>query len=315
MRILVTGANGYVGRTLARLLYDEHDVTVLDNLRYGRLRFREAELPRFTFRKEDIRNAEGVKGIFEEVRPEVVIHLAAIHYIPECESLPADAISINTLGTANLLQACAAGTRFVLASTAAVYAAEDTPHVEATSPIGPMDVYGITKLHAEQYVHYFSRKMGLDSRIVRLFNVIGPGETNPHLIPAMLAQMLKGNRVLRLGNCHPKRDYIHVQDAAAGFAKVALTAPVKDGVDVVNLGTGNAYSVFEMVSAFEGVIGEQLTIEADSNRVRASDRPFLAAATDKIRNLYGWNARFGIRESLEDIWREPDIPAELLERC
>jgi len=153
---------------------------------------------------------------------------------------------------------------------------------------------------------------GVDARIVRLFNVIGPGETNPHLLPAILAQALRGERVLWLGNCHPKRDYIHVSDVANGFAAVALSD--KAGANIVNLGSGSAYSVYEVVDELSNVIGEPLKIETDARRLRAVDRPFMAANNTRLREAYGWAPQFGIRESLRDLWANPDIPAELLEK-
>jgi UDP-glucose 4-epimerase len=313
MRILITGGNGYVGRTLTRMLAASHEVTVVDNLRSGALRLSGDELERIDFRRADIRDKQTVQSIFAEKQPEAVIHLAAVHFIPECEREPGEAIGINVLGTMNLLQACEPGTRFVFASSAAVYAPEERPHQEESSPTGPMDIYGLTKLQGEDYIRYCASRLRLSAVIVRLFNVIGPGETNPHILPAILAQALKGETKLRLGNCHPKRDYIDVTDAAAGFAAIALGAPSGEPVEVVNLGTGEAFSVYELVEELARVSDRPFEIETDPTRVRKSDRPYLAADTRRIFSRYGWQRRMDLRASLQELWRQPDIPQSLLE--
>ncbi len=313
MRILITGGNGYVGRTLTRMLADGHEVTVIDNLRSGALRLHDDELEKIDFRKVDIRDKAEVERVFEEKQPEAVVHLAAIHFIPECEREPDEAIGINVLGTVNLLRACKPGTRFVFASSAAVYAPEEQPHREDSSPVGPMDIYGLTKLQGEEYIRYCAAKLDLSAVIVRLFNVIGPGETNPHILPAILAQALKGQTKLRLGNCHPKRDYIDVTDAAAGFASVALGKPSGEPVEVVNLGTGEAFSVYELVDELARVCDLPFEIETDPARVRKSDRPYLAADTGRMASRYGWQRRMNLRSSLQELWRSPDIPQSLLE--
>jgi UDP-glucose 4-epimerase len=313
MRILVTGGNGYVGRTLCRQLMVGHDVIVIDNLRSGAVRFEPDELQRIDFREADIRDTAAVERIMAKVRPDTVVHLAAIHFIPDCEADPSLAIGINVEGTSSLLSATPPGTRVVVASTAAVYAPEDTPHHEESSPVRPMDIYGLTKWQTEQYTRYWAGKRDLAATIVRLFNVIGPGETNPHILPAILAQALRGESRLRLGNCHPKRDYIDVTDVAGGFAAAALS-PKQVGTDIVNLGTGSAWSVYEVVEVLGRVVGREFTIETDASRVRQSDRPFLAADNMRMSQTYGFLPKLSLEDALRRLWAEPDIPASLLEK-
>ncbi len=164
MRILVAGGNGYVGRVLCRQLSQTHQVCVLDNLRYGAMRFTAEELARLHFKQVDLRDQAATAVVVHDFEPEVIIHLAAIHFIPECENDPALAIATNVLGTIHLLTVCPAGCRFVFASSGAVYQPEATPHVEDRSPLQPSDIYGHTKLQGETYVRYFAAKRGLPGR-------------------------------------------------------------------------------------------------------------------------------------------------------
>lgn len=312
-RILITGGNGYVGREATRLLYSGHEVCVLDNLRTGPHRFAKDERDRFRFEQVDIRDAEAVTRVMRDFVPDAIIHLAAIHYIPECEEQPDLALSTNVNGTLNVLRAAPDGARLVFASSGAVYAPDDAPHNEVTAKVGPSDVYGFTKLHGEHYTAYYVRQRRLSGVIVRLFNVIGPGETNPHLLPEIIAQLRVGRRTIRLGNMWPKRDYIHVMDAARGFATAALDDNTAVGEPViVNLGTSQSYSVEEIVTKLQDVVPFGFDVEEDVSRLRKVDRPYLAADIGRIATLFGWRPRHSIDTALADLWREPDLTPELL---
>ncbi|KUI43259.1 epimerase [Mycobacterium sp. IS-1590] len=305
MRIVVTGGAGFVGRELVRNLSATADVVVADLLRYGEPG---KWLKDFDFRRVDIRDAAAIKALIDDVRPDVVVHLAAIHYIPECDADPVNAVATNVAGTVNTLVACSPGTRFVFASSGAVYQPDDAPHREDESALGPADIYGITKLHGEDYVQMFSRNRGLPSVIVRLFNVIGPGETNPHLLPTVLTQLQRGVSAIDLGNTWPKRDYIDVLDAAEGFAAVAL-GENPDGVEcaTVNLASGRQYSVDEILARMRAVLGLNIEVRQDPRRMRAVDRPFLGADITRIKELFGWSPAHGLDETLKRTWPDPDF--------
>lgn len=310
MRIAVTGGNGFVGAHVVRALVPHHEVLAIDNLRYGPWRFSKAELTQFRSDTTDLRDAGSVKALLTDFRPQAIIHLAAIHFIPECEQHPDEAVTINVHGTVNLLVSCPDDCRFVYASTAAVYAPSDIAHHESTSAIGPMDVYGFTKLHGEDFVRYFSIARPLQSVIIRLFNVVGPGETNPHVLPEIIKQLKAGQRRLALGNVHPKRDYVYVQDVAAGFIAAAtrgLGTSGQHGPTVVNLGSGKSYSVSELVDKLAEILGEEITVGMDPTRVRPSDRPQLLADISRIRDEFGWEPRHGIDDALRRIWERPDF--------
>jgi|UPI0004863D7F UDP-glucose 4-epimerase len=309
MRIVVSGANGFVGmQTVRELVKGGHTVLALDNLRYGSWRFSIEEQSKFKSVVVDLRDRAATEQAVSGFEPEAIIHLAAIHFIPECEQLPEEAVSINVQGTVNLLLACPEHCRFVFASTAAVYAPKDTAH-QITDPIGPMDVYGITKLSGEHFVRYYAAQRGLPAVIVRLFNVIGPGETNPHILPVIVKQLKSGARSLQLGNTTPKRDYIYVLDAARGFIAAALQ-PVPSGISgvpVVNLGSGKSYSVDEVVGFMSEIIGNRIEVVVDPARVRKVDRPHLLADTSELSAYFGWRGETDIRSALRQTWGNPEM--------
>lgn len=310
MRILVTGGAGYVGRALiGRLARDTTaEVHVLDNLASGEHRLRGLDLARIKLHRVDLRDGKAVAELMRDLSPSRVFHLAALHYIPACEASPGDAVAINVGGTVNLLCAAVNRPKFVFASTAAVYRPNDRPHVESGDGIGPVDIYGLTKLQAERYIQYFHELDRVDAVVVRLFNVVGPGETNPHLVPAIIRQISRGEHTVKLGNLFPKRDYIHVGDAAEGFARLADAAGSPQAPLAVNLGTGHSHTVRDVVQAIGEVAGTRLDIIEDPARVRTNDRPVLCASTEKLQALTGWCPETDLIDSLRAAWnsREAD---------
>ncbi|WNG86993.1 NAD-dependent epimerase/dehydratase family protein [Mycobacterium sp. ITM-2016-00317] len=312
MRIMVTGGAGFVGKELVRNLRDRSELLVADMLRYGTPDWLVGEPEGFAFRHLDIRDAAATRSLIAEFAPDVIVHLAAIHYIPECDNDPANAVATNVTGTVNLLAACPEGTRFVFASSGAVYQPDEAAHRELESKVAPVDVYGHTKQHGEDYVRMVAANRGLAGVIVRLFNVIGPGETNPHLLPAIVAQLRDDPESIALGNTWPKRDYIDVLDAAGGFAAAALGAsPGPGSCEVVNLASGQQYSVDDIVERMKSVLGLDFEVRQDKSRMRAVDRPFLGADITRIRDVFGWGPMHGLDETLKRMWDNPDFLPEL----
>ena len=312
MRIIVIGGIGYVGRTLSNMLIDEHEVCIVDNLRCGEKRLDKMDLTKVRLDRADIRDLNKIKEIVTGFKPDVMIHLAAIHYIPECDKYPDLAVSTNVTGTVNLLSVCPENCRFVYASTAAVYEPHEGALDEDTTPIGPMDVYGLSKLHGEDYTKYYAKLRNFPAVVARLFNVIGSGETNPHVLPEIYAQLKSGTKTLKLGNLTPLRDYIDVSDAASGFFAAAVRGDVNNGeVITVNLGMNRQYTVEELLEKVKINTGVSFSVEKDMDRVRKVDRPSLLADNNRIKNIFGWKPDRDIDKTLKTMWDNPDLPESL----
>jgi UDP-glucose 4-epimerase len=283
-RVLVTGAAGFVGIPVTRHLLERgYEVVALDNFSVGSRELLEEVLDPRSILEVDLRDAEGLSRAVRDAAPWGVIHLAAIHFIPYCVAHPAEAVAVNLAGTQHLLDALleAEPRRLVFASTADVYEPAETAH-EETHPVGPINVYGATKLTGEQLVDFHrERQPELETVVARMFNVYGPGETNPHVMPAIFEQ-LQTSRTLALGNLSPRRDYIYVEDMAAALVGLLTDAPAGS---TVNVGTGVSTSVKELVRSLERLLADRIEILVDPERVRPSDRPRLEAGTERRRSI------------------------------
>ncbi len=285
-RILVTGGAGFIGSAVIHAL-QQHPVElmVIDDLSFGNRDF--VKIPDSHFKVLNILDAEGVDAVFADFKPDWVLHLAAVHFIPWCNQHPYEAADINIRGTMHVLDAarCAGVQGVLFASTAAVYPIADHAVAE-THPTGPLDIYGLTKLTGERLCHEFHLASGIATVVCRFFNAFGPNETNPHLIPEIAAQINAGARTLQLGNQAPKRDFIHTSDMAR--AVIALLESFESGYDTFNLGRGIEYSVLEIAAAFGNALGEPVQVEIDPAKVRKTDRLHLLADISKLKAFTGW---------------------------
>jgi UDP-glucose 4-epimerase len=304
---LITGGAGFIGSALGEHLTAlGHEVSVLDDLSFGRRDL--AKVPDERFFKVDIRDRESVARSIDSYGPEWVLHLAAVHFIPYCNAHPVEATDINIMGTMSVLDACARNSgveQVFVASTAAVYPIADGAMAE-DHPLGPMDIYGITKLAGERLAHEYHLRTGVPTVVGRFFNAFGPNETNPHLIPEIQRQVLAGKRTLELGNLDPKRDFIHTEDM--GRAMAALLAARVPGFEAYNIGRGIEYSVRDIVGSFQRMLGEPLTIEVDPSRVRKVERMHLLADVGKLKRVTGWEPTWGIDEGVATLLKEAIIP-------
>lgn len=297
MKVLVTGGAGFLGSALvARLTEVGHRVVVYDNLERGRRAYL-GPAGAVELVQGDVRDAAAVARSVAESRPDAVVHLAALHFIPDCVARPADTLAINVEGTRHVLDACAASgvRRIAFASTAAVYAPSEEPCREMTSPLGPHDVYGESKLRGEELCREHHEKHGGDVALLRIFNAIGPRETNPHVVPHLF-ETLKTSDTIPLGNTQARRDYIDTRDIA-----LAITAVVErsSGLTPYNIGTGRAWSVDELVEVMSKRLGRPLTIKVDQARLRHVDRPLLVADISKIGAELGWKPSTPLEDTVD----------------
>ena len=306
MRAVVTGAAGFIGKQVTdRLVALGHQVLAIDNLSFGR---RENVSNKAEFWRVDL--GEIKEGIFSrqvaDFDPDLVVHLAAIHFIPYCMLHPDETFASNVRGTTVLvrsLEKCVNIRRLVLASTMDVYAPKDGVHRETDVP-SPRNIYGLSKLLMEQIA-----KFAVDSRddlsavCLRFANVYGPGETNAHVIPDALERVASNAAPeIGMGYLGGARDFIHVFDVADAI----LTCLFNDTgrYEVFNLGTGIATPIRGVVEIIREAFGDDRPIVEDTNKFRKFDRKSLTPDISKVLQQTGWCPKIGINDGLKALVNE-----------
>lgn len=314
MNILVTGGAGYVGGSVATILMRAgHRVTIVDNLCHGR---REAVPAGAEFVETDIADRPRMEALLREVRPDGVLHFAALIEAGESMQKPEIYFRNNTASTLALLEAMhATGVkRLVFSSTAAVYGEPKSTPIEESAELAPTNPYGESKLLVEHMLRWLHRIHGLRYASLRYFNVAGalPGrgeahEPETHLIPLILDVALGRRASISIfGDDYPTpdgtciRDYIHVSDLADAHI-LALNALEQRDRLIMNLGNGNGFSVKEVVEAARRVTGHPIPVEMKPRR--PGDPARLVASSELAKEELGWRPKFPeLDQILESAW-------------
>ena len=309
MNLLVTGGAGYVGGTVATVLMQAgHRVTVLDNLCHSKRH----ELPAGAeFVEADIADRPRVESLLRELKPDGVLHFAALIEAGESMQKPEIYFRNNTASTLALLEAMhATGTnRLVFSSTAAVYGEPKSTPIEETAALAPTNAYGESKLMVEQMLGWFHRVHGLRYASLRYFNVAGalPGrgeshEPETHVIPLILDVALGRRASINIyGDDYPTpdgtciRDYIHVRDLADAHILAIKALSERDRM-ILNLGNGSGFSVKEVIASARRVTGHPIPAEVKPRR--DGDPARLVASSEKAKAELGWHPQYPELDSI-----------------
>ena len=298
MHIFVTGGAGYIGSAAAEaLLKAGHSVTCYDSLITGH----RAALPEGArFIQADLADVQTLRAALMAEKVDAVMHFAAFIEAGESMRDPGKFLKNNLANSLQLIEEAhrAGVTRFVLSSTAAVYASSEKPLTEQ-APIDPANVYGFSKLAVEQALEWYRRIHGLHLAALRYFNACGalPGrgeahQPESHLIPLVLQVALGQRQAASIfGTDYPTpdgtciRDYIHIADLVSAHL-LALDALEQHDRLVYNLGNGSGYSVREVIETARRVTRAEIPV-LESPR-RPGDAPRLVASSEKVRKELGW---------------------------
>jgi len=315
-KVLVTGADGFIGSHLVELLVEKgYDVKAfvyynsfntwgwLDTLP-------KEKLDKIEVFCGDIRDPNGVREAMKGV--DTVFHLAALIAIPFSYHSPDSYVDTNIKGTLNVLQAARdlKLERVLVTSTSEVYGTALYVPIDEEHPLQGQSPYSATKIGADQIALSFYRSFNVPVTLVRPFNTFGPRQSARAVIPTIITQLLAGKEEIKLGSLTPTRDFNYVKDTANGFLEIALSD--KTIGEVVNIATQKEISIGDLANELIRQINPKAKIVCDEQRLRPekSEVNRLLGKNEKILKLTNWKPQYtfeeGIRETIEFIKNNMD---------
>ncbi len=278
MRILITGASGFIGRQLATYLENEHHEVIRCSSQNGSIE----EPEYFDF----VEQADNI---------DLVYHLAGRTFVPLSWKRPLDFSRINLLGTQNTLDFCVKYDIPIVHMSSYVYNRPEYLPIDEAHPIKALNPYALSKKFAEELCEFYGDNYGLKYNIVRPFNVYGKGQSNAFLIPHILDQIKLGDKI-KVKDLTPKRDFIYSHDVLSALS--VLKTNFKNGI--YNIGTGQSYSVEEVIQIAQKISGTELGVEVE-NISRRNELNDSYACTDAMMKDFNWLAKYSLEKGLSEI--------------
>ena len=317
MKILVTGATGFVGSHLIDYLLRKDEISIyatrrrrsnIDNVRHL------LDLPRVKWVTMDITDSHSVARLVGDCKPDLCFHLCAQSFVPASWNAPQETMTTNVIGTINLLEAIRSlsqQTRVQIAGSSEEYGLvmeEELPVCE-TNPLRPLSPYGVSKVGEDLLGYQYFKSYGLHIVRTRGFNHTGPRRGEMFICSNFARQIVeieKGKRdnVLRVGNLDAKRDFTDVRDMVEGYW-LCLEKGKKG--EVYNICSGRCLSMHQVLDMLIEFSGVDVRLESDPERLRPSDVPILLGDVRKFQKETGWKPIIPFEKTLRDTldyWRE-----------
>jgi nucleoside-diphosphate-sugar epimerase len=273
-KILVTGATGFIGKTLCRIL-SEKNIPFISHDKIG-----------LDITVPESFNFSGSEEI------STVIHLAGKTFVPDSWKNPAEFIKVNVIGTQNVAEFCRNHQAQLIYVSAYIYGDTNRNPIKEDHPANVNNPYALSKRMGEEIALFYHSVFNVSVSIVRPFNVYGPGQNEMFLIPEVIRQVKKGNEIL-VKDLFPKRDFIYVDDVVGMILKILETR--KQGI--FNAGCGKSYSVKELIDCVQEVAGTTLVVKSE-NKIRDNEISDTIADISKAKKELNWVPQFDLKTGI-----------------
>lgn len=300
-KVLIFGIGGFVGRYLANEFLN-HGYSV-----YGSDMNNNGTLPmRVKFYEANLLDAGSVHTVVQKTSPDMIINLAAISSVGQSWSIPQTTMSVNVIGALNIMEAakrCNPIPKVMFIGSSEEYEVSDKPLNEST-PLNANNPYGISKVAQEQFAQMYSKNFGLQIYCVRSFNHTGVGQRDSFVLPSFCKQAAEIEKsgkpgVIEVGNLAVKRDFSHVKDIVKAYRMIIES---DDSSIIYNVGSGQAFSLRELLNYIVGLSGVDIQIKVDPKKFRPTDQPMVCCDYTLIKSRLGWEPEYSVFDALKEMY-------------
>ena len=301
MRVLIFGAGGFVGSYLCKeFLNNGYKVSGTD-------KGEGSALPsEVDFYRTDLMQANEVEKLIGQIQPDIIVNLAAISSVGASWNMPQTTMAINVIGALNIMEAARKSEkkpRILFVGSSEEYVISENPLDENTQ-LNANNPYGISKVTQEQFAKLYREQYGLKIYCVRPFNHTGIGQRDSFVLPSFCKQVAEIDKSgkdgkIQVGNLKVKRDFSHVKDVVRAYRMIVESDNCNQ---IYNVGSGNAYSLEDMLTYILGLSNQHIEIEVDQNRIRPTDQPVICCDRSLIGKELGWEPQYNVYDALKEMY-------------
>lgn len=300
-RVLIFGAGGFVGSYLCKeFLNNGYKVSGTD-------KGEGSALPsEVDFYRTDLMQANEVEKLIGQIQPDIIVNLAAISSVGASWNMPQTTMAINVIGALNIMEAARKSEqkpRILFVGSSEEYVISEDPLDENTQ-LNANNPYGISKVTQEQFAKLYREQYGLKIYCVRPFNHTGIGQRDSFVLPSFCKQVAEIDKSgkdgkIQVGNLKVKRDFSHVKDVVRAYRMIVESDNCNQ---IYNVGSGNSYSLEDMLTYIIGLSDQNIEIEVDQNRIRPTDQQVICCDRSLIGKELGWKPQYDVYDALKEMY-------------